>query len=281
MAQVKNNYIGTYRQLKMLRQGKTCQIWEAMRDIDHTRCVLKVLRAEHRQDRGELGMLKHEYAVAKDLHHKSCIRTFEFDIIRGVPFLVLEHFDSLNLKQWIREPGAQRDWLPSIIAQASEGIDHLHQQGWIHCDLKPGNLLVNSADVVKLIDFAIAQRARRGLGRWWGGRGTVQGTRSYMSPEQIRNETLDVRSDLYSFGCVIYELVSGKPPFTGTSADELLQRHLKAPIPSLLAVSDSVSEEFAALVARTMAKRREERPGSMIEFLALFRQIRVPFNRRR
>ncbi len=134
---------------------------------------------------------------------------------------------------------------------------------------------------MKLIDFAIAQRARRGLGRLWSGRATVQGTRSYMSPEQIRNETLDARSDLYSFGCVIFELVSGRPPFTGTSPDELLQRHLKAPIPSLLAVSDSVSEEFAALVARTMAKRREERPGSLTEFLALFRQIRVPFRRRR
>ena len=281
MAQVRNNYIGTYRQLKMLRQGKTCQIWEAMRDSDHGRCVLKVLRADHRHDRDELGMLKHEYAVAKELHHKNCIQIFEFDIVRGVPFLALEYFDSLNLKQWIREPNADRDWLPGIITQASEGIAHLHQQGWIHRDLKPDNLLVNSEAQVKLIDFAIAQRPRRGLGRLWGGRGRVQGTRSYMSPEQIRNETLDARSDLYSLGCVVYELVGGKPPFTGANADELLQRHLKAPIPSLLAVSDSVSEEFSELVARTMAKRREERPGSMNEFLALFRKIRVPFSRRR
>ncbi len=281
MAQIGDNYIGVYRRLKMLRQGKTCQIWEAMRDIDQTRCVLKILRDDFRQDRGELGMLKHEYTVAKELHHQNCIQIFEFDIIRGVPFLALEHFDSLNLKQWIREPGAQRDWLPNIIAHASEGIEHLHQQGWIHCDLKPDNLLVNSDVQVKLIDFAITQRPRRGLGGWWRGKGKVQGTRSYMSPEQIRSEPLDGRSDLYSFGCVVYELVSGKPPFTGTSGDELLQRHLKSPVPSLLAFSDSVSEEFAALVARTMAKRREQRPGSVNEFLALFRQISVPFRRRR
>ncbi len=97
MAQVKNDYIGTYRRLKMLRQGKTCQIWEAMRDADDHRCVLKVLREDFRQDRDEIGMLKHEYMVGKELDHENCFRIFEFDIARGVPFLSLEYFFSLNL----------------------------------------------------------------------------------------------------------------------------------------------------------------------------------------
>ena len=263
----------------MIRQGKTCQIWEAMRDADNQRCVIKVLREDHRQDREELGMLKHEYTVGKDLHHKNCIEIFEFDVVRGVPFLALEYFESLNLKQWVREPDANREWLPEIIAQSAEGIEHLHQHGWIHRDLKPDNLLVNQTGQVKLIDFAISQRSKRGLGRLLGGRGKVQGTRSYMSPEQIRNETLDPRSDIYSFGCVVYELIASKPPFTGTSADELLQRHLKSPVPPLSAASDTVSEELSDLVVRTMAKRREERPESMREFLALFQKIRLPFGR--
>ena len=130
-----------------------------------------------------------------------------------------------------------------------------------------------------MIDFAIAQKIKRGIGRLLNVKGKVAGTRSYMSPEQIRNETLDFRSDVYSFGCVAFELVSGKPPYTGTSADELLQRHLKAPVPSLMAVSDHVNESLSDLVMQAMAKRREERPASMTDFLEAFKKIRLPFGR--
>ena len=263
----------------MLRQGKACQIWEAIRDSDNVRCVLKILRDEYRRDKEELAILKHEYTVGRELDHENCISVFEFDIARGIPFVALELFDSLNLKQWIRSPSMQQEWLPSIFLQSANGLKHLHEQGWVHRDVKPDNLLVNNEGKIKLIDFAIAQKMKRGLGRLLGGRGKVQGTRSYMSPEQIRNETLDQRSDIYSFGCVMFELVTGKPPFTGSSADELLERHLKSPVPSLMAHSDSATESLANLVARTMAKRREQRPESMAELIALLKEIRQPIRR--
>src|SRR5690606_25819275 len=97
----------------------------------------------------------------------------------------------------------------------------------------------------------------------------------YMSPEQIRGQNLDPRADIYSYGCLIYELLSGKPPFTGDSANDLLNKHLYAGVPSVQAVNDNVTPEFAALVRRTMAKNRDERPPSMWEFLKIFRSMRV------
>lgn len=279
MAQVGNNYIGTYRRLKMMRQGKTCQIWETIREADNQRCVLKVLREEFRADKNEVAMLKHEYVVGSDLDDDNCIRVFEYNVARGVPFVAIEYFQSLNLKQWIREPGTQREWLPSIIEQSAKGIMHLHQRGWIHRDLKPDNLLVNDQCEVKLIDFAIAQKNKKGLGKLLSSKGRVAGTRSYMSPEQIRNRALDERSDIYSFGCLIFEIVSGKLPFTGTSSDDLLQRHLKSPVPSLMAFSDDASPALCQLVERMMAKKRQDRPESVEAFLHEFKKIRLPFGR--
>ncbi len=281
MARAGRNYIGTYRLLKLIRAGKACQIWEVMRDSDNQRCVLKVLREEYRQNREEIGLLRHEYTVGKDLDHDNVIHVFEFDIARGVAFVALEHFNSLNLKQWLREPEADRNLLESVIEQSAQGLEHLHSHGWIHRDVKPDNLLINEQGEIKLIDFAIAQKMKRGLGRLLSGKGRVQGTRSYMSPEQIRNESLDFRSDIYSFGCFLYELISGKPPYTAGNANELLQRHLTTPVPSVLAADNTVSPEFADLLAQMMAKQREQRPESMTAFLEAFRGIRLPLNRRR
>lgn len=278
MAQA-GNYIGNYRRLKMMRQGQTCQIWETM-GPDNNRCILKVLREEYRSDKHELAMLKHEYVVGSEMEHKNCIEVYEYDVVRGIPFTAIEYFQSLNLKQWIREPSSQREWLPSIIEQSSKGIIHLHSKGWIHRDLKPDNLLVNEAGEVKLIDFAIAEKAKKGFGRFFGGgKKTVAGTRSYMSPEQIRAEALDERSDIYSFGCLLFELCSGKLPYTGSSSDDLLQRHLKSPIPSLRAFSEDVNPALATLVERMMSKKRDDRPETVEEFLHDFKKIRLPFGR--
>lgn len=277
MAQV-GNYIGNYRRLKMMRQGKTCQIWETM-DADNERCVLKVLREEFRNNKYELAMLKHEYVVGSEMEHENCIEVFEYDVAHGIPFTAIEYFRSLNLKQWIRAPTAKREWLPSIIEQSSQGIIHLHSKGWIHRDLKPDNLLVNDEGKVKLIDFAIAQKAKKGFGRFLTGKGKISGTRSYMSPEQIRNEPLDARADIYSFGCLLFELCSGRLPFTGTSSDDLLQRHLKSPAPSLTAFSDDINPALAALVERMMSKKPKDRPETVEEFLHDFKKIRLPFGR--
>lgn len=277
VAQVQNNYIGTYRRLKMMRQGKTCQIWETIRSSDNTRCVLKVLREEFRNDKSEIGLLKHEYVVGSELDHENCIDVYEYDVARGIPFVAIEYFKSFNLKQWIREPDANRSWLPSIIEQSSLGVQHLHETGWIHCDLKPDNLLVNDKGEVKLIDFAIGQKQKKGFGRLLGGgKGKISGTRSYMSPEQIRSEQLDVRSDIYSFGCMLFEIVTGKLPYTGTSSDDLLQRHLKSPVPSMAAFADDVNPKLSDLVSRMMSKKKNERPESVASFLHEFKKIRRP-----
>jgi len=272
------NYIGSYRLLKLVRAGASCQIWEVISEIDNRRCALKTLPDEHQTNKDEIALLKHEFAVGRDLHHPNVIEIYDFNIARGIPYLALEYFESNNLKQWIRlvtDETTIRTQLPLIVHRCAAGLNYLHEQGWVHRDVKPDNFLVNAAAEVKLIDFAIAERIKKGFAKFLGGKSRIQGTRSYMSPEQIRGEVLDPRSDIYSFGCMLFELFCGRPPFTGGSPDELLQKHLKSPVPSILANNAEVNPDFANLIAKMMAKSRTERPASMREFLDALNATRI------
>lgn len=281
---VDRNYIGSYRLLKLVRAGATCQIYEAISEADNRRCALKTPQEKFRQDKTEIALLKHEYSVGHQLHHPAVIEIYDFNIAKGVPYLAMEYFESSNLKQWIRqvtESAGTVLQLPSMIQQAAEGLAYLHEHDWVHRDVKPDNFLVNDRGAVKLIDFAIAQKVKRGLGRLFAGRSKIQGTRSYMSPEQIRGEALDARGDVYSFGCMLYELFCGRPPYTGGNADELLHKHLTAAIPTIATSNDEVSPEFSNLVARMMAKDPRSRPASMTQFLDELSEMRILRARRR
>jgi serine/threonine protein kinase len=269
-------YVGSYRLARLIRVGGSCQVWEGVHKETSERYALKMLKPELSKNREEIGYLRHEYEVAGDLRHPNIIRFYGFETQYYSPFLVLELFSALNLKQVLREgPDAIAHIAEKIIHKLTHGLHYMHEKGWIHCDVKPDNFLVNDDGDVKLIDFTISQRPKRSLLSYLGIKGPVKGTRSYMSPEQIRGQTLDGRSDVYSFGCVIFELLCGRTPYTGSNPNELLERHLKSSIPSAVVYNKNVTRECADLLRRMMAKKRESRPKSMWEVLQEFRNIQV------
>jgi eukaryotic-like serine/threonine-protein kinase len=267
-------FIGPYRLLNIIKTGQTSQVWAVLSSRDQQRLALKILLAEYRRDREHLGFLKQEYVVGKTLDHPRVIRVYEFAFDRRIPYLVMEYFPAPNMKDIIFQVREMLGYLmPKMIAQAAEGLAYFNAQGWVHRDVKPDNFLVSQEGEVKLIDFALAVRPKKGLARLFSPRTKIQGTRSYMSPEQIRGGALDARSDVYSFGCTIFHLVSGRPPFTGTSSNELLKKHLTAQVPRIEAYERNVTTEFGDLIQRTMAKKPESRPKSIDEFLTTFRAI--------
>jgi len=271
------DFLGPYRLVRLIRVGVTTEVWEAAKTDDPTRYVLKVLKRDKRKDREEIAALKNEYECGKTLKHKNVIRIYDFNTEGELTYVVMEHFEHENLKIQLRSgPQKVAHLALKIIEQAAEALFYFNSEGWIHRDIKPDNFLVSDEGVVKLIDFAISTKQKSGLSSLFSfGKKAAQGTRSYMSPEQIRCQNLDARADLYSFGCVLFELLSGKPPFTGTNADELLNKHLTSPIPNVQVYNDNVTPEFANLVKKMMAKRRDERPASMWDFLKEFRSMRV------
>lgn len=270
------DFLGPYRLARLIRVGHTCQVWEAVKSDDTKRYVLKVLRPDLRKDRHELAAMKNEFECGKALKHPNIIRIFDHKIDGEAPYVVMEHFEHPNLKLWLRAgPQTIAHLAPKVIEQGAESLFYMHSEGWVHCDVKPDNFLVSDEGVVKLIDFAISQRLKTGISAVFSFGKKVQGTRSYMSPEQIRGKNLDARSDLYSYACVIFELLTGKAPFTGTTADELLNKHLTGPIPSVQVANDNATPELANLLRKMMSKKREDRPSTMWEFLKEFRSIRA------
>jgi serine/threonine protein kinase len=263
--------------VRLIRSGQTCDVWEAAKTDDTTRYVLKVLRRDLRKNKEEVASLKNEYDCGRSLKHKNLIRVYEFSTEGDSVYVVMEHFEHQNLKLWLRGgPQAVAHLALKIIEQSAEALFYFHSEGWVHRDVKPDNFLVSDEGVVKLIDFAISTKQKSGLSALFSfGKKAIQGTRSYMSPEQIRNQNLDIRADIYSYGCSLFELFTGKAPFTGANADELLSKHLTAGIPSMQVHNDNVTPEFANLVRKMMAKRREDRPGTLYDFLKEFRQMRV------
>jgi len=173
------------------------------------------------------------------------------------------------IKQAMRENLARvQRHAAKIFKQSALALGHMHEKGWVHCDVKPDNFLLNDDGEIKLIDFTIARKAAKGMiGRMFGKTKVIRGTRSYMSPEQIRGQPVDGRSDIYALGCVFHELLAGKPPYFGDSPNDLLQKHLTAGIPSAVVSNEDVTSEMNDLIRRMLSKKPEDRPQHMVDVL--------------
>ena len=269
-------YLGPYRLLNVVHTGQNCQIWQAYDDGKQTMVGVKTLTEKYRSDREHRAMLRWEFMVGRSVVHPRVLQSYEFAIDRGAPYMVMEWFAAPNLKQRIQQGiDRLRPSLTQIIERSAEALGYFNRCGWVHRDIKPDNFLVADNGDVKLIDFALAVKDRRGILKWFARRPKVQGTRSYISPEQLRGAVLDIRADVYSFGCMVYELFAGRPPFTGSSAQELLNKHLKASPPTIEAADKSVTPEFAQLVRRCLAKDPGLRPQTLEEFLREMKSMKV------
>jgi serine/threonine protein kinase len=274
---VGRNFIGPFQLLRLIRSGTTTAVWEAKRIDEKERVALKVLLTDFRTDKDEIGQLKHEAMVGSFVNHPNVIKIFGYHSDQGFPLVSMQLYQARNLKIEIRE---RHDVLAEnmgiVIRAAAEGLAHLHDVGWIHCDIKPDNYLVDEQANVKLIDFSIAVKDKKKgfLGLGSNKTKTIQGTRSYISPEQIRRQHLDPRADIYGFGCMLFEMMSGKTPYSASSPEQLLSKHLSAPIPNLLAVSGA-SKEFAQLVRTMLAKDPDKRIQSMRDFLGELDKIQI------
>jgi serine/threonine protein kinase len=271
------DYYGPYRLTRLIRSGSTAEVWEAVDENENKRYALKILKTSMAQDKNEIALLKHEYTVGQDLQNSPrIIKILDHRVANNRPFLVLELFSELNVKQALRRgPDSLAFMLDKIIEQAAEGLYYMHTRGWIHLDIKPDNFLVSREGETKLIDFTISEKKKKGLGRLFHRKDFAKGTRSYMAPEQIRRKVCDERTDIYSFGCVLFEMATGKPPYTGDTPNDLLNKHLSASIPTPIAYNNNVTKEFADITKRMMSKSADARPQSMWDFLKEIRSIEL------
>jgi eukaryotic-like serine/threonine-protein kinase len=270
--------IGGYRYIRTIHPGHTSIVMEVVQESTQRRFALKQLLASRAEDRDEYRAFAHEARLGMELSHPNLIRVYEFVKDRAQPYFVMELFSGHHLKLSIARPAMYpmpKTQLHRIIEQAANALSYMHSKGWVHRDVKPENILFTKSGEVRLIDYALARRVVGGLTKLFSGKFPREGTRTYISPEQIRCEPPAPSADIYSFGITCYELACGRPPFRANSSQELLEKHLsEKPIP-LTVHNKKVTPEFNDLVLKMIQKRPADRFSSLDEFLSRFRSVRI------
>jgi serine/threonine protein kinase len=269
--------IDGYRLRSHLMTGQTSQVYEVVEQASNRHFAMKMLLPEMARDAEHRQLLFHEATVGKQLTHANIIRIFKVNRVPKNPYFVMEYFPSgsLRTRLMMKDMTFVHENLQNILKQTATGLAFMNAHGWVHRDVKPDNILVNAAGDVRLIDFAISYRIPTGLAKMFHGKKTAQGTRSYMSPEQIRGLALDGRADVYSFGATCYELTTGRPPFRGKDATDLLTKHItEKPLPPQ-SFNPNVTDEFGALVLKMLAKKKEDRFKDFHEVMMALRTMRV------
>jgi len=216
------------------------------------------------EDSDECNEFAREYAAISAVRHPAVVEIYDYGFHDGREFISMEYFPCGDLKMRLQQPISVRESLEFTL-RICEALQVIHQAGLIHRDLKPPNVMLRENGSIVLIDFGIAKGAQ--LGGRSTAIGVLRGSPYYMSPEQAQGMTLDARSDLYSVGVILFELLSGNKPYTGTSAMEVMQQHVHGPRPRL----PVEHVEYEALLEHFMARQRDERFPDAISAAAALR----------
>lgn len=268
-----------YKLQNCMMTGQNSQVWEVVEVSSGRHFAMKLLLPEKAGNSELRKLLFHEANVGKQLAHQNVIKIVHVGTSKEHPHFVMEFFPSGALK--LRIVRKQYDFIKehvhSILKQAATGFAYMNASGWVHRDVKPDNILVNSAGEVRIIDFALAQKIEKPsfFSKLFRRKPNVAGTRSYMSPEQIRGEPLDGRADIYSFGATAFEIVTYRPPFRAASQQELLQKHIVEKAPPPQSFNKDVTDEFGNLVQKMLAKKPEQRPQTFHDVLKVLNAIKI------
>ncbi|OBG86022.1 serine/threonine protein kinase [Mycobacterium sp. NS-7484] len=229
----------------------------------HRDVAVKVLRADLARDPSFYLRFRREAQNAAALNHPAIVAVYdtgEAETPNGpLPYIVMEYVDGVTLRDIVHSEGP----IPpkraiEIIADACQALNFSHQHGIVHRDVKPANIMISKNNAVKVMDFGIA-RALADTGNSVTQTAAVIGTAQYLSPEQARGETVDARSDVYSLGCVLYEILTGEPPFIGDSPVAVAYQHVREdPIPPSHRHT-GISPELDAVVLKALAKNPDNR----------------------
>ena len=264
--------VGRYRLLGVIGQGGMAEVQRAYDEQLDREVAVKLLHTRYTDDRSFLLRFRREAQAAASLNHPNIVSVYDAGDDDGRPFIVMELVRGRSLREVTRSERLTAGRSIEIVGDSALALNYAHEHGLVHRDIKPGNILISQEGEVKVTDFGIARAVNA---ETITETAAVFGTAAYVSPEQAQGEPVDRRSDVYSLGCVLYELLAGQQPFHADSPVALAYQHVSAmPVPPSH-LSDESTPELDAITLKAMAKNPDDRYQTAREFNADLERARA------
>jgi eukaryotic-like serine/threonine-protein kinase len=242
------------------------EVYRARDELLGRDVAVKVLSERFAGDRSFVERFRREAQSAANLNHANIVSLYDYGSDDGTYFIVMEYIDGRPLDDVIRADGALLpERATEIAADVAQALQRAHSAGLVHRDIKPSNIMITSSGQTKVTDFGIARAMARDGEQTMTQTGMVIGTAAYLSPEQAQGRSVDARSDVYSLGCVLYEMLTGHAPFTGDTPLSIAYKHVREDAVPPSTLNSDVPHSLDAVVMKAMAKNPDNRYSSAME----------------
>ena len=264
---------GRYEIIEEVGRGGMAIVYLAKCLVLNRYVAIKVLRPEFREDEEFIKRFKIEAQSAGNLSHPNIVSVYDVGNEGDTEYIVMEYVEGITLKQYLGAKGA----LPEkeavdFAAQICSGLEHAHKKGIVHKDIKPENILITKEGILKITDFGIAKALNQGTITTGG---MAMGSVHYFSPEQARGSFVDAKTDIYSLGVILYEMVTGKRPFDGESAISVAMQHIESEPVRPAIINPNISPSLDIVILKAMEKDTFERYQSATQMLIDLKKVSV------
>ncbi len=280
MSQVTQDWVGhmfggRYRIEEKLAEGGMSTVYKAYDPNLRRTVAIKLIHPHLSTDPEFVRRFEQEAASVAQLRHPNIIQVYDFNQDEGVHYMVLEYVPGQTLYDLLKALNAKNQRLPltttvPIMAIICDAVTYAHQKAMIHRDLKPANVMLNQRGEPILMDFGVAKMLGESQHTMTG---AIIGTALYMSPEQAQGAAVDSRTDIYSLGIMLFEMITGRPPFEGDSAVAIMMKHVTEPVPDICEIDGNVPDELVTIVQKALAKDPAQRFQTAAQLSAALRSV--------